>query len=708
MSRNAVSRRRERDRARSIRNKAAPASGILTDVDHVNEAPVSSSTHDRDDDRVGPRLHVSTELRNGVPLVVEDLEEDLDKSRRMACPRGLVPKQIFNKNGDQMSVCVREVDPAISSDPFYHASRDITGMRYGVRRLDGSVIATWNIPGKTSRGKKLAIAHPMFHFGDDVHAVRLHPESHEPAHPDAAGPRHNPLEAYHHAVGKLIIRGHDGAPYGVLTPLDADAEGNVTLYNLLRRPEHQYYRRGANNRTSEPGTPDWEHRGSGIAVTPEQVEFLHRHPPTSGVERGPSGHPFVTWTRIAVPAVDAERRPIPGRPLHVRYEVKLDPSVYGDQYDALRKPHVRKYEGDEPIIEQRFRRFVEHARRRLFPREADRRPSAEVKALLQAHGGDIAKLIESGDLGHQNVTRQGAGGFGDRKQRTVEARKPISERDALVLGARWKAQNPAHIDALRTYARMRFPGTADDAAIDDAIDAGLTHAIHRFDPSLGIPFVRYARQTANGFIQRIGHDQGQMHGAERFAAFGEAAGASAEDLLIEREEEQERKQKQRPGRAETPPRQGAPSGLRSTPTAATATSRISSKDAAYREDHGSQEEFGRVLEQVFPEDERTRRVMAALYPTGDFGRGGDYRRARELTGVPYEELRTFSAPAERVKAHRAYQRYKDHWLRDAEERRAALERSQSRVARKGELVQKTLDAIGDELGLLALARRVRE
>lgn len=692
MSRNAISRRREKDRGRSVRNKAAPASGIFPDVERVSGARRSSRTHDASGDG---------EPRARWPLVIDDLE----KSRRMACPRGLVPRQIFNKNGDQMSVCVRAVDPALSADPFHHASRDITGMRYAVRRLDGSVIATHNIPAKTSRGKKVALEHPMFHFRDDIHAVRIHPESHTPAHADATGPRHNPLEAYHHAMTKLVIRGHDGAPYGVLTPLEADAAGTATLYSLHRMPEYQTFRRGSSQRTSEPGTPDWEHRGSGIVLTPAQVEYLHQHPPTAGEALGPSGQPFVSWRRIAVPAVDSQHRPIPGRPLHVRYELQLAPSVYGDQIGELRKPHVRKYQGDEPLVEQRFKGFLEHARKRLFPREADRKPSAELEALLQGHGGDVGKLIESGDLGHENVTRQGSGA---RKQRTVEPRKPISERDALVLGTRWKGQNAALIDALRTYARVRFPG-ADDAAIDDAIDAGLVHAIHRFDPQMGVPFARYARQIASGFIHRIGHEHGQMHGAERFAHVGEAGGASAEDLLIEREEEEERARERASGRErQRPPRPDLRSVPGPAPAETTPRPRAVTKDTAHREDVGSQEDFGRVLEQVFPDDDKTRRVMAALYPTGDFGRGAEYKRARELTGVPYEELLGFSRVAQKVKDHRAYQRYRDQWLRDTEERRYELSRSQPGPGTPGGLLQKTLDAIGDELGLLKLARRVRQ
>lgn len=595
------------------------------------------------------------------------------KSRQRVCPDGLTSRLIVDRRGRKMTVCVREAPD--HPDPLHHAKNTIAGMDH-VIRYDGPAghgyVATHGYPQKTTVGHKLdAHRHPAQFFEDDLHIVPIHPESHE------AG--HSPGEAYHHAMQKQIIRGADGEPYGVIAPYRRNPDGTLAEYVLLRSKKNQF-----NNRMSSRQSSDDRYttanRGHGIVLRPAELSYLHDHPPRTGVEHDPTGHVFAYWSRIELPALDADGRPIATREPQVRYEVKLDPRLYGGD-EALQGMHSRplwKVVGDASRAESRFRRYLDGERRRLFSHLGNRPAGGKVGDLLAQHGGSVSGLLNSGDLGHHAVPETPAGA---QKLQRYQARKPITAQEAVHLGLLWREQHPGVVDSIKHYVRSRFPSLIDDALLDNAIDEGLEAAIHRFDPERG-DFNSYARRTITGRLYHAAMERGAAAGAERVAGGPRPSQLSSRSQDVRDEFEEASRMHDTPEAATTRPGQDR------------------RDDAAYRKTGGSQSAFARVLEAALPDEPRAREVIAALFPTGDFsGPAAHFKRVSEQTGIPVEELMRYSPARERVRQHRAYQRYRDEHLRELEEQRQ-LQRSQQ----AGTLMKQVVAAIGTELRRSALRR----
>ncbi len=409
------------------------------------------------------------------------------KSRQRQCPPHLVSLPMVDSLGRHTTYCVKPPPPEMLHDPFYAAKRDIAGTTH-LARIPGlaqhHVIAIGGaIPDRTTLGEKITrYRHPLQHLGDDVHIIEKHPDS------DALG--HTPPQAYQYAVGKLLVRGQAGEPYGIGEVTARDAQGKPTRYRLHRDRKYTFTGRiSAADRKDHP-------RGSGVDLAAAQFEYLQQHPPEVSVETTPSGEVFATHSKMLFPPVDADGHPIAGRPLEARHEIKLHPVVYGGEqaFRALGLTPHRKFEGSEKDAGRAFLTYLEQARRKFFAREADRAPSGSVDELLRQHNGNVDQLVMSGDLGHENVALPPTE---RRKQHWVGAKKPIGEREIDQLVLHWRAQHPALIDSIKAEVARQHPVLRGDAAIDNAIDAGIANAIHRYDPKRG-DFARFARQTAVG------------------------------------------------------------------------------------------------------------------------------------------------------------------------------------------------------------------
>lgn len=554
-----------------------------------------------------------------------DFYERFEKSRQRLCPNGLEPRMVIDKNGRRMSVCVRITPAQVSSDPLHHARTSLHGATH-VMRVPGPdgvrYYATHGLPAKTSLGTKLdKLRHPAQHFSDDVHGIEIDPESHQ------AG--HSPMQAYFHAVSHSILAGADGEPYGVVVPERRDADGRPTRYRLVRRPDHQYFNRVGRRRESGAAPGGW---GGGLALSPAQLAYLKEHPPRQGVESGPDGTVFASWSRLELPALDRDGLPLGGRAPLVRYDVRLEPIVYGNRYHELGTRPSRKLEGDAPLVERQLHRYMNGLRDRLFPREADRKPAGTLEELVHRHQGNLDALIASGDLGHEN-----APGSAAHKQRLVVARKPLDDRDAERLVTAWVAQHPGAAQALHHYAKRSF-ALLDAATVDSAIERGVLFALHRFDPRRGVSFLDYARQAARGAIATAAQARGAAYGAERTAA-----------------------------------------GLEPTREPDTSSRDRAAAIAAYRRNAGSQAAFQQVLAEALPDDPQARRALSALYPTGDMAHGAPFREVSEQTGIAIPDLLQLrNRSLERVRSHKTYRRYYDQHLQHEDENRAQLDRSLGR------------------------------
>ena len=616
----------------------------------------------------------------GLALACSVAGENLRKSRPRKCPAGLVVRAIIDRLGRKMTVCVKPTPPGIL-DPLHTAKHDLDGATH-VLRVPGEkgpeYIASHGVPAKTTLGQKLdRILHPLQHFDEDeVHAIPIHPES--------RGRGHDATAAYHHAVGKVVIRGADGEPFAVTHVTKRDADGNPTVYRVSRLPE---YRRGRIGRRA--GDPDEHvfHRGGGIDVTPAQLEYLMQHPPRTGVGVGPTGEVFGKWARMALPAVDSDGRAVPGRAPRVRYDILLHPSVYGGEagYQTLKTAPGWNIEEDEPTADARFRDYMDLARRRFFPREADRPAAGEVDELIRRHNGDIGQVIESGDLGHENVARE------SRKQHTVAAKKPIAPRDLTKLVALWRAQHPGLIEAARGEIRRQHPGFNDDAQFDEVVDGAIETAIHRFDPQVNPDFTRYARSIMRGQLR----DAAQRRGAE-YGALREAAGAPLQPFDADRAEVRDEA-------GEEPPARAGAARVGAHPQAAPSRKTLRIYDRSL----GSQAEFDKVLEAALPEEPDKRRVISALYPTGNFVAGAAYKEAAAKTGLPQEHFFQYLPVVQRIKQHPSYQRYRDRYFRQAEEERDEAEALARALNPEAPPLLRVVSAIEGEVRHFQLAKRLR-
>ncbi len=605
---------------------------------------------------------------------------NLRKSRMRQCRAGLVIRAIVDRLGRKMTVCVKPTPPGIL-DPLHTAKREL-GDATHVLKVPGpkgpEYIASHSVPQKTTLGRKLdRILHPLQHFLDDeVHAIAVHPES--------RGLGHDPEAAYHHAVGKVVIRGAEGEPYAVVHAQKRDAQGHPTLYRLTKLPEYQRRRMGRGK--NDPDERTFYRGGGGTDITPAELEYVQRPPPRTGVAVGPSGEVFAKWQRLARPAVDSDGQAIPGRPAKVRYDILLHPSVYGGQegYETLQSAPGWDITEDEPVADARFRDYMDLARRRFFARETDRPASGAVDELIRQHNGDIGQVIESGDLGHENVVRE------FRKQHLVSGRKPITPRDLTKLVALWRAQHPGLVEAARQEIRRKHAGFNDDALFDEAVDRGIEEAIHRYAPKVGRDFTRYARSLLRNRLR----DAVQRGGAE-YGALQEAAASPLRSFHDDHEGPDD-------DGADEPRASGSAGRFHARPaTPSRKTLRI------YDRTLGSQAEFGKVLEDVLPEDAETRRVMAALYPTGNFVAGAAYKEASEKTGLPQERFFQYLPVVQRIKQHPSYQRYRDLHFRAAEEERDEAEALSRALGAEAPPLLRVVSAIEGELRHFQLAKRLR-
>ena len=629
------------------------------------------------------------------------------KSRQRQCPPGLVREAIVDKLGRRMTVCVRPAPPEHLADPFHTARRKIDGAK-GILRLPSPTghqyIGVGEMPDRTTLGENLGrLQHPLEHFGTSLHYVPLDPES-DPS-------KHDPEQAYHLAMGKQIVRGSDGEAYGVGQVTGRDAKGKPTGYRLLRLPKYVFF-----GTTRAANDPDSLHRGSGIDLSPAEFEYLRAHPPKNGVAAGANGEVFATYSRIALPAVDSDGRAVPGRPLQVRYDLKLHPSVYGGEeaFRSLQMLPYRKFKGDEAKTDRHFERYLDKARRKFFEHIQNRPPSGPVEELLRQHNGDVEQLVASGDLGHENVLRDSR----TRKQRTFRPAKPIGERGIAQLVMHWKAQHPTAVDSLKAQAERQYP-VLDEAVLDDAIERGIGNAIHRFDPKRSTSFRAFARHTALGEVAEAVRQSGATYGAERLAAHDDVFDPRSEDDERddenepggddERDEERQdehnderqdehddkRQDDQEGDDLEAP----GPSRRRQA-----RPSRQAARDAAFQP-NGSQAEFRQALAQVYPEDPKAQEVISALHPTGDIPAGAHLMEASRLTGLSLDELGKYRPLVERLKTHPAYRRYYEKHLRDVDEKRDELNRSLRSGRRQAARVQRyhnTLTAIRGEQRVAAL------
>ncbi len=614
------------------------------------------------------------------------------KSRQRQCPPGLVREAIVDKNGRRMTLCIRPAPPEHLADPFHEARRNIEGAE-GVLRVPSPTghhyIGVGEMPYRTTRGENLArLLHPLEHFGSSLHYVPLDPE----ADPE----KHDPEQAYHLAMGKQVVRGSDGEAYGVGQVTGRDAKGKPTGYRLLRLPKYVFF-----GTTRAANDPESLHRGSGIDLSPAEFEYLRAHPPKNGVAAGANGEVFATYSRIALPAVDSDGRAVPGRPLQVRYDLKLHPSVYGGEeaFRSLQMLPYRKIKGDEAKADRHFQRYLDKARRKFFEHIKNRPPSGPVEELLRQHNGDVEQLVASGDLGHENVLRESP----TRKQRTFRPSKPIGERGIAQLVMHWKAQHPTVVDSLKAQAERQYP-VLDEAVLDDAVERGIANAIHRFDPARGTTFRAFARHSALGQVAEAVRQSGATYGAERFAAHDDVFDPRGEDdesgEADEGGEEHAEEEGEERGDDFEAPRQNLG---RQAPR----PSRQAERDAAFRPNQGSQAEFRQALTQAFPDDPKTQEVISALHPTGDIPAGAHVMEASRLTGLSLGELDKYRPLVARLKDHPAYRRYYDKHLRHIDEKRDELNRSLSsgrRQAARVQRVHKTLSAIRGEQRVAALVK----
>lgn len=658
---------------------------------------------------LGMRLPAITVTRAQLRRALRDLI-DLEKSRQRVCPQGLVSRWVITKRGYKMSVCVNPDKEG--AEPLHSAKTEHEGLPHlmKVGTPNGPVfLATHGVPGKSSQGDKLEyIRHPLQYLDDDdVHAVDKDPES------EVLG--HSNEQAYHHAMRNHILRGAGGEIYGMLQVSRRDPHGEPTEWTLYRSKENQF----ANRLASRRGGDQPANRGQGIPLRAAELSYLREHPPTTGPLEGPDGRAFAYYSRLALPVLDADGRPIAGRPPRVRYEVRFDPSIYGGA-EAFKKlkmmPGWRKTL-DEPKADARFRRFVETAKRRLFAREADRPSSGSVAELLEKHGDSVEALLRSGDLGHLTVPMQAGGKV---RVKRVSPRKPLSERDTLFLVSKWKQENPGLVETLKNQARARYPLLNDEAAMDNAIDDGITAAIHGFDPSLKSAFNWYVVHTTRGHLYRAAHARGEEHGAEQLVA-GPRPGKGARRGPDSSEDDEREEPSHEAGddaseeEKDEPETDLDPDAEPATPRARPPSRKKSKADADKPfQEHGSQVEFGKILEQVLPGDARARTAISALYPTGDLGAGAHYRRAEAETGIPLQDLLGYGAQIARVKRDAAYQRYFDRRLKSADPaREAALSRGQptgplkKRRSRHTPSLAETLRAIGEELRIAELKARLK-
>ena len=617
---------------------------------------------------------------------------NIRKSRPRQCRPGLVVRAIVDRLGRKMTGCIKPAPPA-AIDPLHHARTSLEDATHILRVPTASgyeYLGVGSVPDRTTLGEKLArIQHPLQHFADDLHAVPTPPES------TALG--HSPGEAYHHALMRQMLRGADGEHFGAVLVAARDAEGNPTRYTIKRAPDHRVHLRLRDRKRPEDEVP---HQGSGLDVTPAQLGYLEAHPPKSGVEVGPSGDVFARWSRIALPATDSEGKPIPGRPPRVRYEVRLLPSVYGgkEAYDQLYQVPLWSVAADEAVAERRFRTFIDKARSRFFPRETDRPPAGDVTDLLRRHNGDVTGLIQSGELGHENVHGT------TKRQHTVAPRKPISSSEMQYLVSRWRAQHPAAVGAIRQEVQRRHPSFNDDALLDDAIDRGVELAIHRFDPEHGVDFTRFARATARGEVLAAAHALGAAHGAERFASHG---AASEHDGADDDERSPRAPEADEPTFDDDAAERGERGGGEAAARGTVEPARRRRTTPANDRDVGSQTAFERVLEEALPDQPEDRRILSALYPTGNFTGGAAYKEAARKTGLPLETFFKYAPVVQRLKAHPAYARYHARHLREAEERKME-EQGIARSLGQGEpLLHRVVAAIEGEEQVLQLAKRLR-
>ncbi len=427
---------------------------------------------------------------------------------------------------------------------------------------------------------------------------------------------------------------------------------------------------------------------------------------------GPSGEVFASYSRIAVPSVDADGRVIPGRPMQVRYDLKLDPSVYGGEeaFRSLRVLPFRKFTGDEAKVDRHFQRYLDKARRKFFEHVQSRPPSGPVEELLRQHNGDVEQLVASGHLGHENVLQERPG----QKLRTFASRKPIGERGIVQLVMHWKAQHPTVVEGIRAHANRTYP-VLDDAVIDDAIERGVGKAIHRFDASRGATFRAFARRTALGEISEAARQSGAGYGVERFAADDDVydprqdpnhpAGPAAADSEPEPRSKvsQARSRAQAGNGADEPPapRPVAPSRHAPRP------SRTTERDTLHQP-HGSLSEFRQALEQALPGDEKAHAAISALHPTGDFPAGANLMEAARRTGLSLDELGKYRPVIERLKSHPAYRRYYDQHLRDVDAaREERMERSldRTRVLAPVQHYHRAIEAIRGEARVASIVSR---
>lgn len=587
---------------------------------------------------------------------------DIERARSRSCPPGLRGTQLVDAAGHRLSVRARpdhrgrpgplhpehacathRVTPETANYVFRVARRPGDGRGPG-----HDYYAVWELDPDVRRkraleGEWLSIGYPAGHFeGWEIHGAPIEPDSYDL--------RHTPDEAYRHAMERTVIRDAEGKHYGLLVVIARDESG-PTRYRLMRFREHQFFNRlSARAGKDDDGSPVG--RGGGIDLTPAQVDFLRGNPPRTGVELH-DGQPFAQWSRLAVPSVDADGRAIARGRLQVRYEVKLDPSVYGgdENFWRLRVVPYWKVEADEPDAEAAFRAHVADARRRFFAREADRPAVAEVDELLHCHGGDVARLLASGELGHVTVDHED---MRTRGQRTVRPRKPLADRDAARLAEIWKLQNPGIVNAIRADIQRRASALVDDAALDEAISRAVEDAIHRYSPGLG-EFSRFARRRARAEALRAAQELAREHEAGRLWA--DAPEASDD------------------GPGAGPVEDAGVAGV--------AAGRSTKRTRTVFRVGGSQSEADAVLERALPDDAAARQAVRILYPTLDFSVG--IRSAgvaaaslaaagmAELSGMPpLRLLDRLRALVDRVKRHPAYDEYWRRHLAGLEERRRAF------------------------------------
>jgi hypothetical protein len=621
-------------------------------------------------------------------LVVTSLAgANINKSRIKQCAPGLVVRAIVDRIGRRTTHCVLPSEPG-HIDPLHHAKHFIEGATHVVRvpSAEGyEYLATHGVVQKTTQGDKLErIAHPVQHFEDDMHAIAIHPDSH------ALG--HTPEQAYHHAVGKLLVRGADGETFGIAHPIKRDTQGHPRVYRVYRDAEYQSKRRmgGRKAETSAANA-----RGTGIDVNPAQLAYLQSHPPKKVVSMGANGQVFASSQRIALPAVDSDGQPIPGRPLRVRYDIELDPWVYGAGYADLATAPGRGFTEDEPKADQRFRSYTDGLRRRLFPREDDRPAAGSIDELIRRHNGDVNQVIESGDLGHRNVAKE------SRKQRTVGMEKPLGRDELQRLVGFWRAQHPALIDGIHQQVKRKVPSFNDSAEFDNAVDDGIESAIHRFDPQVGKDFVRYARSIVRGHVMDAAQRRGAEYGAERDLAH--VTLPSFRDEGAAEHDDDDEAAPPRKAALEPAPAANDNASSRPKPT----PSQPKPKLRIYDPNLGSQAEFGKVLEQVLPAEAEQRRVIAALYPTGNFIAGARYKEAAQKTGLPQEHFFQYLPVVQRIKAHPEYRRYFERQFKVADEERHEAEALERGLDPEAPSLIKVVSAIDGEGRHLELAKRLR-